>query len=106
SQPIMGSDLRSVFCWVDHLLLAVHDIVIDAVLDIRASVGNTKDALRVGFVLREEKRHVTFAVEISVPQFGMASLDNTPGGCGGNLLQSRPVQTSPPGPLVTEPERR
>jgi hypothetical protein len=50
----MGRRLRSLFLRVHCVALAVNDIVVDAVLDEWDPVGNTKDALRVGFILREE----------------------------------------------------
>ena len=52
----MGRRLCSSFLGIYGAFLPVNDVVVDAVLDVRAAVGNAEDALRVGLVLREQQR--------------------------------------------------
>ena len=53
------------------------DVVVDAVLDVRAAIGDAEDALGVGLVLGEQQRHVPFAVEVAFAQFGIDGLDDS-----------------------------
>ncbi len=39
---------------VHRLLVAVHDVVVDAVFDVRSGVLDSKQAARVGFIFREQ----------------------------------------------------
>ena len=86
--------------------LAVDDVVVDAVLDIRAAVGDPEDALRVGFIFREQQRHVPCTGEVAFAQSGIAGLDDAHPRGASDLVQPRPVGLALPGPLVAEPQRR
>ena len=54
-QPIMGRGLRPLLLRIHRVLLAVDDVVVDAVLDVGGAIGHAEDALRVGFVFREQQ---------------------------------------------------
>jgi hypothetical protein len=102
----MGRHLRSLLLRIYRRLLAAYDIVVDAVLDVGSPVGNAEDPLGIGFVLREQQRHIAFTVQVALAQFGIDCLDHTlPGGIVG-LGETRPIGSGMPGPLVPEPERR
>ena len=64
----MGRGLGPFLLRVHRVLLAVDDVVVDAVLDVGTAVGNAEDALRVGFVLGEQQRRVAVAVEVALAQ--------------------------------------
>ena len=82
------------------------DVVVDAVLDVRAAVGHAEDALRVGFVLREQQRHVAFAVEVALAQLGIDCLDDALRRALSTCCSVGLSAIAMPGPLVAEPERR
>ena len=46
----------------------MNDVVVDAVLDVGRSVGDAKNALRVGLVLREQEGNVAVAVKVELAQ--------------------------------------
>ena len=102
----MGRRLRSGFLRIHRPGLTENDAVVDAVLDVRAAVGNAEDALRVGFVFREQKRRVPFAVKVPFSKLGAGGLDDAARRAGGGLLQNRFFGIDLPGPLIAEPERR
>ena len=86
--------------------LAVDNVVVDAVLDIRAAVGNPEDALRVGLIFGEQQRHVPCTGRVAFAQSGIAGLDDAHPRGASDLVQPRPVGLALPGPLVAEPQRR
>ena len=69
-------------------------------------IGDAEDSLRVGLVLRKQQRHVSFAVEIAIAQIWFERFDDARSRSAGNLLQTRPIHTAFPRPLVAKPERR
>ncbi len=101
----MGRRFGAFVLRVHGLLPTVDDVVVDAVLDVRAAVGHAEDALGVGLVLREQQRRVAFAVEVSLSERGMDRL-NDARRSGADLLQGRPIGGAEPGPFVAEPQRR
>ena len=68
---IVGRHLGPVLLRIHRVLLAVDDVVVDAVLDVGTAVGHAEDPLRVGFVLGEQQRHVALAIEVALAQLGM-----------------------------------
>ena len=64
-QAVMGGRLGPGLLRVQPALLAVHDEVVDAVLDVRGPVRDAEDPLRVRLVLREEQGDVPLAGEVS-----------------------------------------
>ena len=98
----LGPLLRGVHC----LCLAVDNVVVDAVLDVGAVVGDSEETLRVGVVFREQQRHVPCTVEPAVAQSGIAGLHDAHPRGASDLLQPRPVGLALPGPLVAVPQRR
>src|SRR5262249_8725572 len=104
-QPIMRRDLGAFLFRVHGHFLAVDDVVIDAVLDIRRPVGDAEDPLAISLVLGEEQRRFPIAVEVSLPQFGINGLDDTELRSASDLVQTRAIGAPLPGPLVAEPER-
>ena len=99
----LGALLRG----VHRLCLAVDDVVVDAVLDVGAAVGDPEDALRVGVVFGEQQRHVPCAVRGSVrPALGsLAWMTPVPGVPATWCSRGRSA-CALPGPLVAEPQRR
>src|SRR5262245_47949494 len=75
--------------------------VMDAVLHVRTVVRRAMDALRVGFVLREQQRRSAVAPEESVAQFGVTRLDRI-----ADSHQTRLVRLAAPRPSVAEPQGR
>ena len=51
---------------VDGFLGAVHDVVVDAVLDVGSAILNSKEPPDIGLVLGEQQLWRTFAVEPTV----------------------------------------
>ena len=62
---VMGCGLRPFMLRVYGIPLAVDNVVVDAVLDIRTAIGNAEDALRVSFVFREQKCRIAVAIQDS-----------------------------------------
>src|SRR4029079_12806186 len=101
----MGARVRRLPRRVRHVVLAVDDVVVDAVLDVGAAVGHAEDPLRVGLVLGEQQLRLARAVEEAPAELGVAALHGRPGGAGGDPAQERPVVAALPRPLVAEPQR-
>lgn len=72
----MRRDLGSFQVRVHGPLLAVDHVVVDSVLDVRRPIGNAKNALGIGFVLREQERNVSLAIEVPFSESGINRLDN------------------------------
>jgi hypothetical protein len=104
-QAVVDRDLGALLLRVHGPILAVGDVVVDAVLDVRGPVGDAEDPLRVGLVLGEEEVRRPLAVEVSIPQVGIDRLDHAPLRGGDYLVKARAVGSAVPGPLVAEPER-
>src|SRR5262249_38597012 len=83
----------------------MHDAVCYAVLAIPCPVGHTKDAFRVGFILRKEERNFPFTIEEPFSKFGISRFDYRHLGVSSNLLDGRVLNTWLPGPLVAKPKR-
>ena len=103
---VMDGHLRTRFVRVDDAVLAVDDVIVDAVLDEGTAIGHPEDALRVGLVLREQQGRFALTIEEALSQPRIDDLDDVAPRHGRNLLQGRPIRSSVPGPLVAEPERR
>ena len=96
-----------VFSGFTAAFLAVDDVVVDAVLDVRGAVGDAEDALGVGLVLGEQQRDIALAVEVALAQLGDRRPATTlAAACPATCWSDRPVGAAVPGPLVAEPERR
>ena len=102
----MGRGFGAGLIRVHSLCLAENDAVVDAVLDVRRSVGNSKNALRVGLVLREQERNIAVAVKIELAQFRVFRGDDLEGPETINLNERRPVAAGKPRPEIAIPERR
>ena len=77
AQVIMRGDLRPLLLGIHGLLAAVDDVVVDAVLDVWAAIGDAENALGVRFVFGEEQWHVPLAREVAFSQFGIDGLDDS-----------------------------
>ena len=71
----MRSGFGAVAIRVDRRLYAVHDIVVDAVLDVRRLVFGIEQPLIVGFVLAEKQIRRPFAVQPARAVVVMVELD-------------------------------
>src|SRR2546422_334421 len=60
---IMSCHLGPYLRGVDCLLFAMHNVVVDAVFDVRGSIWNAVQSFSVGLVLGKEQAWSTFAVE-------------------------------------------
>ena len=69
-------------------------------------IGDAENSLRVGFILREQERHVGFTREIAFAEMRFDCLDDARSRTSGDLLQSRPLRAAFPRPFVAEPKRR
>src|SRR5262249_33469547 len=65
---IVGGGLGPDLLRIHRLGAAMHQVVVDAVLDPAAAVGRAEEALVVGLVLREDERRVLVAEEIALAQ--------------------------------------
>ena len=91
---------------VHRALLAVDDVVVDAVLDVGRAVGTPKmRCVLVSFSVNSSG-DVAFAVEVALAELGIDGLDDAARRGSRGLPQRRPVGAAVPGPLVAEPERR
>src|SRR2546425_3069592 len=79
AQVIVRGGFRPLLVRVHSLTLAVDEVVVDAVLDVRAAAGGSEDALRVGLVLREQQGRVTLTIEVALSQAGTHGLDHASG---------------------------
>ena len=102
----MGRGFRAGLIRVHSLCLAQNDAVVDAVLDVGRSVGNAKNALRIGLVLREQEGNFAVAVKIELAQLRMFRGDDPEGPETIHLLERRPVAAGKPRPQIAKPERR
>src|SRR5438034_6911925 len=66
AQVIVRGGFRPLLVRVHGVTLAVDEVVVDAVLDVRAAAGSSEDALRVGLVLREQEGRVSVAIEVAL----------------------------------------
>src|SRR3989441_5897591 len=104
AQVIVRGGFRPLLVRVHGVTLAVDEVVVDAVLDVRAAAGSSEDALRVGLVLREQEGRVSLAIEVALSQAGIHGLDHASG--RPDLVQQRTLDVALPGPPVSKPERR
>ena len=90
---------------IDRILLAVHDVAVDPIFDVRAAVGRSEDTLRVGLILSEQQRDISLAVQVTFAEFGVTGDDDAHPLVGIHGFQSRLGPTFCPRPGVAEPER-
>src|SRR5439155_20213067 len=96
AQVIVRGGFRPLLVRVHGVTLAVDEVVVDAVLDVRAAAGSSEDALRVGLVLREQEGRVSVAIEVALSQAGIHGLDHASG--RPDLVQQRTLDVALPGP--------
>ena len=100
----MGRGLGAPAGGIDRLADAAHDVVVDAVLDVRGGVRASGEAGFVGLVAGEQQLARALADQVPGAQVGVLADDRSGAPPGGALLQPRPrpVRRLPPG--VAEPE--
>ena len=76
-QVIMRGGLRPFLLGIHGLLATVDDVVVDAILDVWAAIGDAENALGVRFVFGKEQWHGPLAREVALPQFGIDGLDDS-----------------------------
>ena len=76
-QVIIRRDLRPFLLGIDGILATVDDVVVDAILDVWAAIGDAKNALGVRFVFGKEQWHGSLAGEVAFSQFGIDGLDDS-----------------------------
>ncbi len=68
-QVIVRRDLRPLIIGIDGLRATVDDVIVDAILDVGAAIGDSKNALGVRFVFGKEQWHGPLARKVALPQF-------------------------------------
>ncbi len=74
------------------VLFAQHDIVVDAILDIRSPVGDSEKSLGVGLVLGEKERDISITIQVEKAQLGMFRGDGRAGRTSLKLAERRAVR--------------
>ena len=105
-EPIVCGGLRPRPPAIHRVLLPQHDIVVDAILDIWSPIGDAEESLRVGFVLREQERYLSIAIEVIPAQLGMFRGDGRGGRSSLQAAKRRLFGFPRPRPGVAKPERR
>src|SRR5206468_3887188 len=91
---------------VHSTLLAMDDVLIDAILDVGASISLTKNPFHIGVVLGEEQRHLPFAPQVTSAQIRMRSGDDGHVLGLSRLFKSGFWAPFGQGPGIAEPQRR
>ena len=103
---IVRGGFRALPLRIHGVLLALHKVIVDAVLDVGGAVRDPEDPLRVRFILREQERDVPIAIQIELAQRGIFRRDHLVALGPTRLSEHGPVAARRPGPEITEPERR
>src|ERR1700727_2326883 len=103
---MMHGDLRASFLWIEGILVARHQVVIDPILDKRAVIRSAKDPLVVGLVLRKQKGHVSFAIQENFAETLVAGRHSANAARRCDFGQSRPQRAWVSCPGIAEPESR
>ena len=109
----MGRDFGPRILGIDSVFVAVNNEVAHAVLHVREWIGRADQPLRIGFILREEKRRRAFRVKEALTEFSMRERDDPAGfilsrltkGGAGDILPPRPVIAKPDGGQELERRR-
>jgi len=104
-QLIMRGDFRASLMCVESVLVPRHQVVIYAILDIRAVIRSTKDPLVVGLVLRKQQGHFSLAVQEDSAKTLMGSRHN-PNAARVDFCQNRLRRVGDPCPGIAEPQSR
>ena len=83
---------------IHSVLLTQHDVVVDAILDVRSPVRDAENSLGVGFVLGEKERDIPITIEVVPAQLGMFRGDGRAGRTSPKLAERRPFGSRRPGP--------